>query len=517
MPKSLSTLPFATQLGVAAPLSPTAALAPPSERTWPNAAHDVLNQRARGFGLVNAPDMQRYLNGLYARIKTQAGVSDWPGEVHVLASDSLQAFATGAGNLYVSMSWLISIQSEDEIVALLSHEFGHVYLHYHQLEGAVADADTATGWLAMGVAVAKKTAQATGWTDVDTLTTAYALGRGLVTTVYARSQERAADNFGLNISLKLGYSYEHGMKAFLERMASWEEMNERREKDQQEKILLAVREQALISNAESSKTANNSLSQTLSKSTGELGANVNSALQQIIFDFNNAASKMRSDHPPIVERIDDLALSMASSSDSQTQKEPVTLPLETARRAKHTAALIASYTLAFKAIGNPKDPLSPDLAHRSVSGVTATHAVPLFALYIVSNSQAPTKGKQKIDHGKIFEANFNSEPDRAWKIYQERSLRLKEERQPSAAKKVMEQGLSYFQNAEEAWLDGIRFYGETQGWEDAKRMAQICKNKFRRVALRCTQAAISPVELANAERKDKERADQIVNKLFKKR
>ena len=75
---SLSSLPFLSQ---ASPVSPTAALPPPAARAWPDVAQDVLNQRARGFGLVNSPDLQRYLNGVYARIKTQAGVAaciSWP-------------------------------------------------------------------------------------------------------------------------------------------------------------------------------------------------------------------------------------------------------------------------------------------------------------------------------------------------------------------------------------------------------------------------------------------------------
>jgi len=79
----------------------------------------------------------------------------------------------------------------------------------------------------------------------------------------------------------------------------------------------------------------------------------------------------------------------------------------------------------------------------------------------------------------------------------------------------MDQGLGYFQNAEEAWPDAIRFYGEVQGWDEAKRMAQSCGINFRRVSERCTQAATSPSEQETAERKTKEKSDQIAKKLFK--
>ena len=513
MPKGVSALPFLSQ---ASPVSLTAALPPPAARAWPDVAQDVLNQRARGFGLVNAPDLQRYLNGVYARIKTQAGVAGWPGGVHILASDALQAYATGAGNIYVSMPWLTSAQSEDELAALLSHEFGHVYLHYHELEGAVQSADTVTGFLALGVAVVRKTAQATGWNQVDSLVTAYTLGRGLVTTLYGRSQESAADNFGLNVSLKLGYSYEHGMKAFLERQASWEEDSEQREKARNEQMLKTIRQQAIDTAAKQNpKASNNAVSQSLAQSSGELGGNLGAALQQLAFDINKVSAKVRSDHPPIVERIDALGVAVAPFPDIQVSKEPVTRPLQKALEDKRTAVILANYALAFKAINTPKEAKSLELARRSATGPTATHAVPLFALYTALNEQPAMAGRQKPDPGQVLEANFLSEPDRAWKTYQERSRRLQDGRQTAAAKKVMDQGLGYFQNAEEAWPDAIRFYGEAQGWDEAKRMAQNCGKNFRRVSERCMQAATSPSEQETAERKSKEKIDQISKKLFK--
>lgn len=515
MPKSLASVPLLNQISAPKP-HPTAPLAPPSERTWPDGAQDVINQRARGFGLVNSPEIKRYLDGLYSRIKAQAGVANWPGGVHILASDALQAYATGAGNIYISLPWVTSAQSEDEIVALLSHEFGHIYLHYHQLEGAVADADTAAGFLALGVAVVNKTAQATGWTDVDSLATAYQLGRGLVTTLYGRSQERAADDFGLNISLKLGYAYEHGMKAFLERQASWEEGNEQREKEQQAKMLQLIRQQAMDNAARQNPGANNNaVSQSLAQSGGELNGNLNSALQQVAFDMSKVAEKFRSDHPPIVERIDALAVTLEPFPELQAEKEPAIKPLQKTLQDKRTAALLSNYAQAFKAIAAPKDPKAMDLARQATKGATATHAVPLFALYTVMNAQPVANSRKKVDPGLVLEANFQSEPDRAWITYQERSEKLKDTRQTVAAKKVMERGLAYFQNAEEAWPQAIRFYGETSGWDEAKRMAQNCSKNFKRLSARCSRAAASPVELADTDRKSKEKADQIAKKLFK--
>ncbi|WP_194723855.1 M48 family metallopeptidase [Noviherbaspirillum malthae] len=493
--KRLADLPAKGTVSSTEETSPVGALSPPTERAWPNATQDVLNQRARNFGLVNAPEMQRYLNGLYARLKTQAGVAGWPGTVHILATDALNAYATAAGNIYVSLPWLSSVESEDELVALLSHEFGHIYLHYHQLEGAVADANTAADAVSLGIAIAKNTAQATGWTQLDSFTTAYTLSRGLVTTIYSRSQESAADNFGLNLSLKLGYSYEHGMKAFLERMATWEERNEEREKARQQQLVKALRE--------SSKNG--------------VSAEINTTLQNMAFDLNKAFAKMRSDHPETQQRIDALALAVEPFPQVQTSREPIMAPLKSALQERRTTAILKNYALAFQAINAPWDPASAEAAKRAVTAPTANHAVPLFALYTVLNEHAVATGNRRVDPGQVLEANFNSEPDRSWKTYLERSSALKERHKTADAKKVMEAGLAYFRHAEEAWPDAVRFVGLTDGWNEAKRMAGDCGKNFRRMSSRCTQAAISPAERAKTEQLEKRKAEHIVDKIFKKK
>ena len=67
------------------------------------------------------------------------------------------------------------------------------------------------------------------------------------------------------------------------------------------------------------------------------------------------------------------------------------------------------------------------------------------------------------------------------------------------------------------WPYAVKFYGETQGWDEAKRVAAVCGKNFRRMATQCMEAAASPAEVAEAERKSKVKAEQIVDKFIKKR
>lgn len=498
----------------ALPTGPTGALPPPSTRSWPGEEQDVLNERAKGFGLVNAPEARVYLNKLYARIKDKAGVPGWPGAVYLLADQSLNAYATGSGNIYLSLPWLTSVESEDELVALLSHEFAHIYLHYHLLDTAIQDADSIMGLSGAAYALVKKTADMKGWNKLDSLMAVYVLGRGAAATQYGRSQESAADMFGLNLSLKLGYSYEHGMKAFLERLASWEESNAALEKQRQEALVEEVRKQARDETMrDSAKRGGNAL---IAKGAGELNAGIHGFFKQVGIGVENFSARLASRHPDTTQRISALAQAVAPVPALLAPVEPTTAPLDKARREKGTAELLANYELAFQAIAAPAEPASLALAQKAATGRTSTHAVPLFALYSVFEAQPAAMGKKRFDPALLLDRNLESAPDRAWRVYMVRSGGLKGGRRADA-RKILEVGLQHFQNAEEAWPDAVRFYGETQGWDEAKKMASNCGQRFRRVSQRCTSAAASPAERAAQEKQSEQKANSMVEKLFKKK
>src|SRR5690606_35396354 len=102
------------------------------------------------------------------RIKVAAGVPEWPGKVYILATSDMNATATGAGNIYISLAWLDNAESEDEIVALLSHEFAHIYLHFDKLNDILPAADTSAAVLSLVGSLALDSAQRQGWNQIDT-------------------------------------------------------------------------------------------------------------------------------------------------------------------------------------------------------------------------------------------------------------------------------------------------------------------------------------------------------------
>lgn len=515
MPEAISNVPFIGALTQKTP-GPLEPLPPPAPRAWPDSRQDVINQRARGYGLVNAPEARVYLNRLYGRVKAAAGVPDWPGEVHISAQSPLHAFATAAGNIYITLPWLTSVQSEDEIVALLAHEFGHIYLHFHQLEGAVEIADTTAGVLAIGVALAGKTAQAAGWTQVDSLAASYAVGRLLATALYSQSEEVAADRVSLHLVHKLGYSYEHGPKAFLERLAGWEEQHGAETLKKQEDIKKAVRERTLALAAKQAPVANNELSAALNNASAELKAGINVGGTQFMMDLNQALGKIASTHPETLKRQDTLAQLADATPELQADRPPVTAPLNAMRSDRRTAQILKNYALAYQALESPASAEALGWARQAATGPTATHAVPLHALYTVANSQTrPVRGFPP-DLTQLLDPNINSENDRAWFSYMERSNRLKQRGRRAEAAQVLERGMTHFAQAQEIMPFAVVFYGETVGWAKAKETAQDCARRFPKAAKQCNDAARSPAEVAAAQQQDKQKAEQFMNKFLKK-
>lgn len=516
MPVDMPSLPF-VQNPAADAATLVADLPAPSDRAWPDARLDVLNQRARGYGLVRLPEMQAYLDGILARIKQQAGVPGWPGAVHILASPSLDAFATAAGNIYISQSWLASAASEDEIAALLSHEFAHVYLHYHQLETAVQTSDTVLNVANIGVALATKAANAHGWTDVDSLTMGYVLGRELVASAWGRSQESAADMLGLNLSLKLGYSFEAGFQTFLERMATWEEESADRQKAMEEEMLRKTRQ----STADAVKAQNQhqdlEIANAVFQPLAEVSAAVTGGLQLGISGVGKLWAKSTSRHPDTIARLDRLAMALGEMPSEAVATDAVTAPWLKAQRQRRTAETLKNYQFAIQALQNLEAPDALSLARKGASGATRSHALPVNALYkaqLARSAAGSGRGKPG-DVARVFDANMAQEPDRAWVSYIERSAQLLASGKTTAARNVLDEGFRYFRNAPHVWPEAIALIGSTHDWTQAKRLAEECKSRFPGMAEPCKTAAATPAEVAEERRKSEKKAKDVMDRLFK--
>jgi predicted Zn-dependent protease len=519
--KSLSDL---AHIGSAAKVGQLPPL--PEQRTWPDAAQDVRNQRARGYGLVEMPEMQAYLNALLAKIKQAAGVPQWPGAVYITATSELNAYCTGAGNIYLSMPWLASAESEDEVVALLAHEFGHIYMDSHQLESTIVASDQMAALALVGVAITRKAGTVTSWSPVDSLLVAYAMGKSSLAPAWSRSDEEAADRFGATISLKLNYSFSQGFKAFLERQATWEADNAARQEALQKQLL----EQLKKSAADTLRASNGKL-QPLERSVQDMQIGLNASLIEMTENLKQGVGevvgKLTANHARTEDRLAALTAQVLPLIEGQPRVQATQQPWRQALVQKRTAATLKNYqkvTDAQVALQQQDFATARKLALESASAPTAQHALPLLMLSMTEAFASTDPRARRVPQRNHpaprtlhpLDRNLQSEPDRAWRIYVTRANNLLKAGQTAQAKAVMAQGFEYFADAWAAWPEAIQFAGQTDGWEHAKKLADTCAKRFPNYASACQKAATSPAEEAAAKLRNDEKSKTLVDKWLKK-
>ena len=492
----------------------------PAARQWPDVRQDVRDQRAQGYGLVQLPEMQAYLNALLAKIKQAAGVPQWPGAVYVTATSELDAYCTGAGNIYLSLAWLESMESEDEVVALLSHEFGHVYLNAHKLGAVVTAADQAAKWAAIALALAKKTGDATGWTAVDSLMLSYEAGKNTFAPAWGRGEEEDADKFGATLSLQLNYSFSKGFKAFLERQATWEAQNA--ERQEAEKIRLV---------AQLKKDVQDELRKQGAKAQGAplpvqnfqiaLSAGLIDATQGLGNGLKDIVRKIQRTHPDTEARLTSLTEQVLPLMEGKTRPAATVLPWQRARSQPRTATVLKNYQLAADAqmaLQQQDFATARKLALSAAAGPTAQHALPVMLLSLTQGhaNAAETRSRRPPARGSDpLERNLESEPDRAWRIYLMRANRLLDAGQTVQARAVMKDGFEYFNNSPNAWPDAIRFTGLTEGWPRAKQLAQTCSERFPAHSSLCLEAAASPADVVASKLRTDQKTQSLVDRVFK--
>lgn len=200
-------------------VSAVGVIPPPPSHTWSPDKEDVFENQANNNGLVSIPAMEGYLNQLYQKAKQLADVPEWPGKVYVSSDTSINAHSSAAGNIYINIAVLQSAESEDEIFAVITHEFGHVYLNHQAAYRSKLMTGSGVFFGRAAIAFATRNLGGAGWTMGDTLSILGTITDGAIIPTWEREVEQQADRFGVTLSLKGGYSYPAGFKTFLERLA----------------------------------------------------------------------------------------------------------------------------------------------------------------------------------------------------------------------------------------------------------------------------------------------------------
>jgi hypothetical protein len=517
MPSALSNLNIGGSSAKGPTLDTVGSIPPPPARDWPDIKLDLMNARADGWGLVPMPEMEAYLNGLLATIKKTAGTPNYPGSVHIISETGLNANSSAGGNIFVSIGWLQSAESEDEIFAILSHEFGHIYLNHHAIFDARTAGDTSLAIVSLAWTVTNKSPTSNTWTGVDNIAVVQTLGTRVLFPAWQRSVEEQADRFGATISLRCGYSYVDGFKAFFERVIAYDQDAKARRQKLREKQLQAGREKAGQQAAAQARTqpiapaVGGGAAQTVNQLTsiGELRdavsqytsarAGAQASVAENLFDaraviddqISAQLETLHDDHGDPAAREDNLtALVRPMLGDKLPDAR--TEPWTAARKRGSTPLILAHYKSIsdmqdLQATGNYSQALQ--VALTVASGPTADHAYPVFLL---SNMMTLSRSAPPDTQAQVLRRNLASR-DRSWAVQTNLANRIGQ-KDPKQGEAFLLQQFDYFGRTSVTWPNVISWYREHGDINRAKQLATTCWTEHPEMRAACVAASQAPAQ-----------------------
>lgn len=488
--KTLPSNPVAEVFNISSP-PPTLALpAAPEVREWVDMGQEVINNRATNAGLVSIPSVQKYLDELLQKIRTEAGVPDWPGKVYINADSSqLNAYTQGSGNIYINMGLLNVMQTEDELVGLLAHEFAHTYLQYEQLQKTVVDTDrfsdvasamTLVGQNINHKGLAKNLKEEKALRSAAAVLMTYQLARNLLAPAWTRSQEYAADDMAVQLSVRMGYSVPDGWVRVLERMHDHEKQRELIKDEQRE---------TQRKEFEALRTAE------FAKSKGDVGgAVINEVFGNLSFVGADLAGYLTQSHPDIDKRIARVHELHDQLIGDQAWPEKRVGPWKKIKDTRSVQRIFTSYMNAANAqamAGTPRAEEATKLARMSLVDETQGHVMPALA-----NMQA--RGRMDNEVLAALRANMRSSQNRAWRSYilvAEHELKAGRKQ---LAQRTLDEGFKHFERSPLALQDYIQMQVRFGNMDKAKTLSTECVQKYPAYKAGCQRVAQAPQANKNA-------------------
>ncbi len=208
----------ATKSGWQLPAQPADAAAEPAQA-------GLMRQRIEGLGVAPLPSGEAYLNQVLGRV-----VAAWPHarpamRAYLFPSEQFAAYSTADGGVFVSLAMLRSLESEDELAAVLAHEAAHILLGHHTAGHLQIIQNVAANVFEIGLTV--KLGRQQTVTELDLVRSALMseaareVGQTGLFPAWTRDQEEQADLLGADLMRAVPYS-PTGMLTFLDRNIEWE-------------------------------------------------------------------------------------------------------------------------------------------------------------------------------------------------------------------------------------------------------------------------------------------------------
>jgi hypothetical protein len=178
------------------------------------------------IGVARNEAIEAYLNSVLEKLQRA-----WPGEpvpsyVFLRPNPEFNSFAADHA-VFVDYGLLRSLESEDEVAALLAHEYSHVLLGHQSLQSWSSLLGIAVDLYQTAASVKYRTSgnQDNLIKDAVLSIAADKLGQDAFIPVFSRENEEDADSLGTDLLIASGYS-PMGMVNLLQRVADWETKEE---------------------------------------------------------------------------------------------------------------------------------------------------------------------------------------------------------------------------------------------------------------------------------------------------
>jgi len=315
---------------------------------------DIAQHRGDGLGFVRLAALEQYLNELRARLIAGTGKTQVPGRVMILANPGFVAFSTPDGNVYVAMGLLESLDSADEVAAILAHELSHVLLKHHNSDivGDMQKKGQALYEIGVGAKTALSGRSAVARSDAKTLQQVQLATDAtdtLVLPAWSRGQEKEADLLGVDLLVETKHSAS-AMVSMLEKLQAWEKAT-----------------------AETDQSFLDRMNQASQRK-------VNEAVGVV---YQKLLSTVSVNHPKTEERISDTAQYFERHYGSREMIEPQSGPWKALQSRPEVALVMRSYKQAFaakKLLDQGKAQEAYSTARTAATGRTATDAYPNWVL-----------------------------------------------------------------------------------------------------------------------------------------
>lgn len=442
-------------------------------------AKDVDYARAEGLGLVPAPLLDAYLNGVLAKLLAQSPVRNVPAKVYVRASGDWAAKSTADANIYVTLGTLLRLDNEDEVAALLAHEASHVILGHAnadvvqglqkraiQLSALAAAAQGAISGDKKGAAASHQMAKDTG---IDQQAQVLLLNSKLVTPAWTRGQERDADRLGVDLLARAGYSPQ-AMASLLRKQQAVETARaaDRQTATIDQQLGYDVRTDVKEQTTAAAKQIG------AGAGAGDFGELAGSALGSVLEWGSKKVNEASKSHPKTDERIAEITAYVTEEYPDGTQLVQVE-SWEAAKEQDGTVDILENYIAAIEAKGKLTDgdaAAARKLAKQSLSGPTRAHAYPNFveaSVELSSGAAAPALA--------AYETAMAG-PEPAGALYSEASAIYLQTGKPDKAVQTLEGGYARFQEPPSLAVPLIRTYRLAGRQADAHRIAAECAARW---------------------------------------